>query len=320
MPKKRTTEEFIAQARSMHGDRYDYSKVRYVGYYTKILIICRKHGEFMQLPGSHVGSQMQGCPECWRERKGISRRLTRDEFIEKSRESHGDKYNYDRVIYKGCQRKVIIGCPEHGWFEQLPVVHQRGHDCPECAKGAVNKDRRLSAREFIKRAKSVHGDLYDYSEVNYKSKDTKVNITCKEHGVFQKRPHNHVYLRQGCPECSRAEKRTSGEKAVMNALMNMNVEFKEQVYFDDCCDIRSLPFDFLVNLNGTKYLIEFDGDQHFKSVEYFGGERGLKMRKRRDKIKDQYAAKNGYILIRLRNEHIENMEEVLSNLLFTPLP
>lgn len=62
MPKKKTKEEFIKDARKVHGDKYDYSKVEYVGSKIKVCIICPKHGEFWQTPSHHF--EGKGCPKC----------------------------------------------------------------------------------------------------------------------------------------------------------------------------------------------------------------------------------------------------------------
>ena len=105
--RKLTTKEFIEKAREVHGDKYDYSKVRYANSKTKVCIICPKHGEFWQEANSHL--QGSGCSKCC----GNNSYAT-EEFIEKAREVHGDKYNYSKVEYKGMHTKVCIICPEHG--------------------------------------------------------------------------------------------------------------------------------------------------------------------------------------------------------------
>ena len=86
------TKEFIAKAKAVHGDKYDYSKVNYAKNTTKVTIICKIHGEFEQCPAYHLLGQ--GCPEC-----GGRRKLTTEEFIEKARKVHGDKYDYSKVNY-----------------------------------------------------------------------------------------------------------------------------------------------------------------------------------------------------------------------------
>ena len=85
---KLTTKEFIAKAKEIHGDKYDYSKVYYVNLGTKVCIICPEHGEFWQTPYHHI-KRKQGCPKC-----GGRVKKNREEFIEAARKIHGDRYDY----------------------------------------------------------------------------------------------------------------------------------------------------------------------------------------------------------------------------------
>lgn len=119
------TQDFIKKAQEKHGDKYDYSKVDYKNAHTKICIICPEHGEFWQTPTSHL--QGTKCPKC----SGKFHYTTQD-FIEKAKQIHGDKYDYSKVEYKNNSTKVCIVCPEHGEFWQTPVNHLTGNGCPNC--------------------------------------------------------------------------------------------------------------------------------------------------------------------------------------------
>lgn len=184
------TEDFIAKAKKVHGDKYDYSKVDYKGSDIKVCIICSKHGEFWQKPNGHLGGN--GCPEC------SKRRLlsNTEDFITKAKKVHGDKYNYTKVDYKGSNINVCIICPEHGEFWQQPSNHLVGNGCPKCSS------RSIGTEEFIRRAKKVHGDKYDYSKVIYKNSSIKVCIVCPVHGEYFKSPSKHL-AGWGCNECSK---------------------------------------------------------------------------------------------------------------------
>lgn len=203
MPKKLTTEEFIAKARAVHGDKYDYSKTVYKNAKDKVVIICPIHGEFPQTPDNHLHGQ--GCSKC-----AGTARLDTKTFIAKAKEIHGDKYDYSKVVYKNNSTKVIIICPEHGEFEQQPNNHLMGERCPDCAKAIVMEKRRHSTEYFIKQAKNVHGDRYDYSKVEYKSTKEKVCIICLEHGEFWQSPSMHM-RGVGCPKCSGAMRLSTEE-------------------------------------------------------------------------------------------------------------
>lgn len=119
------------------------------------------------------------------------RKLTTEEFIKKSREVHGDKYDYSKVEYKSVRDKVCIICPDHSEFYQKAGSHLDGRGCPKC-----NGTTRLTIEEFIERAKRIHGDKYDYSKVDYKNSTTKVYIICKEggHGEFYQTVSSHVVI------------------------------------------------------------------------------------------------------------------------------
>jgi hypothetical protein len=124
----------------------------------------------------------------------VSKKLTTEEFINKSIEVHGGKYDYDGVIYDHSKKKVKITCESHGIFEQIPNSHLMGIGCPWCA------GKKQSQSNFILTSKKIHKNKYNYSLVKYKSARSKVKIICKEHGIFAMRPNNHLNG-SGCPTC-----------------------------------------------------------------------------------------------------------------------
>lgn len=118
-------------------------------------------------------------------------------FIEKARAKHGDKYDYPEVNYTGAKDKVRITCKTHGIFEQSPTNHLTGFGCNLCAN-----NKRIDTAEFIKRAKAVHGDRYDYSKTVYVNTDTPLIVICAKHGEFTPRPDFHINRKTGCPKCN----------------------------------------------------------------------------------------------------------------------
>jgi hypothetical protein len=199
---KKTTEEFIVEAKAIHGDKYDYSKVEYVNPNTKVCIVCPKHGEFNCTPTNHLRGK--GCPVCGHEKAAKKKiKLTTEEFIRRAKEVHGDKYDYSKVVFTKMGDKVCIVCPEHGEFWQTPTCHLNGQGCPKC--GGRYK---FTTKEFIEKAKAVHDDKYDYSKVEYVNCNTKVCIICPEHGEFWQKPSNHL-SGQGCPKCVGNEQSTT---------------------------------------------------------------------------------------------------------------
>lgn len=120
--------------------------------------------------------------------------MTTKEFVEKAQNIHGNKYDYSKVNYINSHTKVCIICPEHGEFWMLPSNHYK-QNCPVCAQLQRSNSRKIGTEAFIKQAKEVHGDYYDYSKVNYTKSRIPVTIICPEHGEFQQTPYKHL---NGC--------------------------------------------------------------------------------------------------------------------------
>lgn len=123
---KYSTDEWVARAKEIHGNKYDYSKVIYTNKEIKVCIICLEHGEFWMTPDKHVNSK-QGCPKCAKNYK-----LNSESFITKARVVHGNYYDYSKCVYKNTDTKICIICPEHGEFLQTPHSHLSGKGCPKC--------------------------------------------------------------------------------------------------------------------------------------------------------------------------------------------
>lgn len=197
--KKLHNEEFVKRAKVIHGDKYDYSKVNYVNAHEYVTIICPKHGEFNQAPYAHLRGR--GCPKCGIKKISDSKILSQDDFIKKAKKVHGDKYDYSKVEYKNNRAKITIICPEHGEFEQRANNHLNGCGCPKCGIIKNHSKSRKTTKEFIEKAKQVHGDKYDYSKVKYINNSTKVIIVCPVHGEFEQTPEKHL-RGHGCQKCA----------------------------------------------------------------------------------------------------------------------
>lgn len=135
---RKSNDEFIQQAKELHGNKYDYSKANYKGNKTKVVVICPKHGEFMVTPNKHL-SRGDGCPKCADEQNGINKRLSLKTFIDRSKVIHDNKYDYSKVEYISVGIPVIIICPKHGEFKQTPYVHMKGCGCPKCNQSKLER-------------------------------------------------------------------------------------------------------------------------------------------------------------------------------------
>lgn len=195
---RRTTKTFISEASKIHKNKYDYSLTKYVRIDHKITIICPIHGPFQQTPHTHL-IYKSGCPSCFQERNGDTKEI----FISKSRQVHGDKYDYSLVKYRNNSTKVTIICPIHGPFNQLPGNHiNRRSGCPTCACTVRAEKRKMSFDEMITKAKEIHNNKYKYVPEGYTNVSGNLKIICPDHGLFSQRGTNHIYMKQGCPLCA----------------------------------------------------------------------------------------------------------------------
>ena len=329
--KKLTTKEFIEKANKIHGNKYDYSKVEYINAHTKVCIICPEHGEFWQTPNDHLGRK--GCPKCANNIK-----LTGEEFIQKAKKIHGDKYDYSKVKYINNTTKVCIICPRKGKcpkcshnhkndtqtfiekakkihgdeydyskveyinnhtkvcivhkkcgkeFWQSPQNHLQGKGCPFCIKNA-----QLTKEIFIKKSNEIHQNKYDYTKIDYKNAHTKVCIICPEHGEFWQTPSSHI-SGQGCPVC----KESFLERKTKFTLDKIGIKYIQEKTFKWLIYKKHLFLDFY--LPDYNIAIECQGEQHFKPVDFSYNKDIIKAKKcleiiqKRDKIKKELCENNG---------------------------
>ena len=281
MSKKLTTKEWVEKAIDVHGNEYDYSKVNYTVATQKICIICNKHGEFWQIPRRHI--QGEGCPKCAIEKRANQKRLSEEEFIKRAKEIY-PQYNYDKVKYKNYLTKVIIECPIHGNFEIAPgnlLSNKQG--CAKCHGGVS-----IDTNEFKIRALKVHGNRYDYSNVNYINSRTLVDIICIKHGNFQQTPANHL-SGQGYPICSLSK----GEQQIIQILNEHEIDYIHQ--YKVVVNNKTYYIDFYVP--DYKLYIEYNGKQHYEYIQYFHeGGRTLEEQQERDEIIRNYCKDKGELL------------------------
>ena len=364
MPKKLTTEEFIDKARKVHGNKFDYSQVDYITAIKKVKIICPIHGPFQQKPYKHLTGQ--SCYSCGVLRRSKLNRDNQDSFLEKARKIHGSKYDYSQVIYTQSKKKIKIGCDIHGWFYQIPNSHLSGRGCKKCAISMRAELKNKDLDVFIKDARKIHGDKYDYLATKYKNTDTKIKILCPVHGVFEQLPSSHLQGR-GCNECGLNEgtkKRTKNRDEFISDAKEIHgdkYDYSKVVYKQNkskiiigcpkhgwfeqkpnshltgrgCLKCKNkaegriaeyLEKKFIIHrsysIKGNKMIYDFylpdynqiierDGEQHYKDID-FGGKVGsskLRSVNANDGKKTELAKKHGYKIARipywLNDEQVE---------------
>jgi len=180
--RKKDVNKFIEEARKVHGNKYDYSKVEYKGANTKVCIVCPEHGEFWQTPANHLFGK--GCRKCTGRYF-----LTTKEFIEEARKVHGDRYDYSKVEYKGMFRKICIICPEHGEFWQKPIKHLLGQGCYVCKQSHIETEiYSLLKRNSIKFIQQKKFDWLGNQSLDFYLPDYKIAIECQGIQHFEPTP------------------------------------------------------------------------------------------------------------------------------------
>lgn len=309
--RKLTQEEFIQKAKLLHGKRYDYSKTNYTNSSTKVEILCVKHGNFLQKAEYHLRNEKPaGCPQCALVNNALNRTLNQNDVIEKARKTRGNQYDYSRVKYKGTHVKIEIICRKHGVFLQTPNRHiDTENGCPKCGIIKAHKNSIKTLNQFFNDTERVHGNKYDYSKVEYKGVNIKVKIICSKHGLFKQTPNEHINHKTGCPNCSRSK----GEEQIIKILKDLNINYLQQYKFSLCKDKQPLRFDFyLPNYN---LCIEHDGQQHFKAIKQFGGQKAFENTLRRDQIKNNFCEANNIKLLRIPYTKFDDIEQLVKEVI-----
>lgn len=145
------------------------------------------------------------CPACSKERQTKNQTHTTDDFVEHALIIYGERYGYERTVYKRATVEVIITCREHGDFHQKPCHHLSGHGCRECAKQKVAEARRLTWQEILLRARAAHSGYYSYPDfyetATRKSGEDDLKVICPVCGEFTQPIHSHLDG-HGCKQCA----------------------------------------------------------------------------------------------------------------------
>ena len=221
-------DKFNKDLKDKFGEGHDSCIAYDKGYMT---MLCPKHGEYrMKKDKVLIG---RTCPLCRKEKRI-------NNFFTKAKEVHGDKYDYSKVVYVKSSEKVCIICHKHGEFWQTPNSHLNGDGCTKCGIEQRAKNTCITFKDFIKRAIKIHGNKYDYSEVEYINSKTKVKVICHEkdengieHGVFFVTPDKHLHRGDGCPKCAGRNKYKDKEyllNSLKKVFKNDNYTFDKVVY------------------------------------------------------------------------------------------
>ena len=282
---------------------------------SRISIICNtcRHGckgEWTPSVYDFVDNYLSGnskCCKCF----GMLR-YTYDNFIERAREIHGDSYDYSFVkpnMIEGCNSKVPIICKvcNYGskgeWIMKVGNHVGRGASCPACSGHLPWKFDR-----FIIRAKTIHGDMYDYSlirEEDVVNGSSEISIICNKcKSTFYRSINSHIQDRGRCRNCYHGK--SGGELLIGRILSQWKVLFREQYRIPTNPSKR---YDFMFVIRNTNIILEFDGIQHFKYIPFFHKtEDNFLERQQVDRDKTNIAISSGYYLIRIDHTQINKIE------------
>jgi hypothetical protein len=234
-----THEDFIHKANLVHNNKYLYPE-NYTKAHNFINIDCPIHGAFKQKAYSHLAGS--GCPSCYNETRSLSLRKETDSFIKEAMLLHKSKYYYDKTIYSGNNKKLIITCKQHGDFLQTAAHHLKGSGCPKCK---TKENKRFD--DFTKQAKLIHQDKYEYT--SYQGAHTKIEIICPYHGAFLQTPNSHLKGR-GCPKCqfknsSKLEKLWLDSLGIPESKRNKSIYIDSKLYkVDAFCSEANIIYEF----------------------------------------------------------------------------
>lgn len=177
---KKTTEQFVVEAKAKFGDKFDYSKVDYVNSRTPVIIVCPIVGEFEMQPIQHLISKTGYTAEHAMMFADVYRQepQTTEYFIERATKTHGDRYNYSKSVYLNVKDDIEIICKEHGSFWQAPHNHYKGSGCPTCALGSTESKPERILTELLSEHKPVKTDkvLSDLKELDIYFQEKRVAV------------------------------------------------------------------------------------------------------------------------------------------------
>lgn len=304
-----TKELLEKRGREKYGNRFDYSMSNVNGKDGVIKIKCNICGTvFESTPHNHIGGLQGGCPTCRYNYVAESNKIPFNEFVRRAKEEHGDKYSYHEETYTNISSKTTITCKKHGDFEQYAIAHVNGCGCDYCARESIGESLMLNTDIFRQRAKDKYGDRFDLTDTIYNGWDKNVTIKCNTCGEYFEQMPNNFLRGFGCPNCNLS----NGETKIKFFLEDCNINFKQQYALPNevlFCSNKNLFVDFFLPDHNT--IIEYNGQQHYKPIGFFGGKERYVQQVERDNSLRQYCKEHKIKLIEIPYTDFDNIENIL---------
>lgn len=248
-------------------------------------------------PYAYQLSAGQGCPVCGRKKAydfSQSRKLNNEEFRSKLKDISPNITPIESYINSCTPIECFCLVHKISW-KARPNDLLRGHGCPKCGRQVAAVNHSYSHTEFIEKMSLVNKDVEVLG--TYVNMHEKIKCRCRNcDTIWYPKCLNLFYAKTGCPTCNESK----GEKNIRTYLEETNVIFRSQYKFKDCKNVYSLPYDFAI-LNSQDEvlgLIEYDGEQHFRPVSFFGGQDRFQDVVTNDSTKNKYAIDNNIPLLR----------------------
>ena len=300
---------FLIKSKTYFGEKYNYDYINYKDSRTKVKIICPIHGEFFQTMESH--SNGRECIKCSYVNRGLNhpKKLSLKVFIERCKDIWLDSYDFSKIKeIKNINTKVKVRCKDHGEFLVAPRQLLNGSGCYQCGLEKLSELRRIDYDEFTEIKKDIWGEKYEVKEEDYFSYQS-FKVYCKKHEYLWTSNGSAFLKGHGCRKCGFGN--SKGETGIFEILKTNKINFIEQHKFFGMKSKRSLRCDFY--LPEYNLVIEYNGEQHYKPIDFFGGLEGFNETKKRDLLKKQYCIENNIYFEEIRFDDVikKRMKEIL---------
>lgn len=304
MTKKLTQKEFETRILNKYGDKYTILG-KYINSSTPIELIHNKCGRIIFPRPNDLFNNDYYCNECRKD--SLNHKRSSKDFNDKINKLSSGRLSLVSD-YLGFKEKVTIHCSKHNIDYKTVAINVTRKDRVTCPCCIIDKKRESQVKDttvFLSELyKSHNGNIVACED--YVNTHTKINFKCLVCGNIFKSEPNSVIRVSGCPYC----KQYKGEVIIANHLKKSGIEFETQKKFKGLKDSRSLSYDFYIP--NQKIIIEYNGEQHYRPIEFFGGEIAFKKQQHHDYIKRKYAIDNGFTLLSIRNT--DKVEDITSQI------
>lgn len=302
--KKKTHEEYVEELKIKNPTVEVVEQ--YININTPIKHHCLIHDVFWKTtPGRALRGV--GCEECRIEKFRQIRCKTHEQYVKEVADINPDIIVVGKYI--DARTPIEYFCKKHGvLWNSYPDNVLRGIGCKECGNEKARDKNIKSHDQYVDDLYVTNSDIEVIGE--YKGAHTAILHRCRIDGyVWLSKPINTL-SGKGCPQCNESR----GERQVRQWLEKHNIKYQYQKTFDDCRDIRVLPFDFYIPEHNV--CIEYDGEQHFRPVKFDGkndefATRQFEKTRYHDQLKTKYCNVHNIHLLRI--PYFKNIEEELNN-------